>query len=421
MDLLEYQAKELFRTVGIPILPSQRIDTTADLKRLQVPYPVVLKSQVRAGERGQVGGIRRVENTIDAIAAAQAIFNLPIRGERPRALLAEAHYNAARELFLSVVVDCRLQRPVLLGSACGGTDRDAIARTLQHLVVEGEFSPYHARQLALKMGLSGPHVHAVSTIVEKMYYLLASKDLDRVEIDPLAIGLDGEVMALDGKIHVNDSALGRHRDWLTDLDAPVAATASPSRLDWDRADGRVAIIGTSRGLVLAARDALSERGAVPSSGFLLAQDTAGVLLDDADAAGTIACQFDAALNEIAADEAIAVVLVVALGTAPALTRLAEQISVRSQPTTAATARGGEERVNRPTGAAWRLLRRETTTARPAAMPPPIVSCLLAAAPAAETTVPLPGARSLDAAVARATAHLNAGSSAAVRSPNGSES
>ena len=90
MDLLEYQAKSLFRQMAIPILPSQRIDNLADLKGLKIPYPVVLKSQVRAGGRGRAGGIKFVENTIDAVAAAQTIFNLPIEDEYPQVLLAEA-------------------------------------------------------------------------------------------------------------------------------------------------------------------------------------------------------------------------------------------------------------------------------------------------------------------------------------------
>ena len=90
MDLLEYQAKALFREMGIPILPSQRIDHCRDLKGLKIPYPVVLKSQVYTGGRGKAGGVKFVENTIDAVAVAQAIFNLPIMGQYPEVLLAEA-------------------------------------------------------------------------------------------------------------------------------------------------------------------------------------------------------------------------------------------------------------------------------------------------------------------------------------------
>lgn len=99
MELLEYQAKELFNQVGIPILPSQAIANPSQIKRLQIPYPVVLKSQVRAGGRGKAGGVRFAENTIDAIAAAHAIFSLPIGGEFPEVLLAEARYRAKEEFF----------------------------------------------------------------------------------------------------------------------------------------------------------------------------------------------------------------------------------------------------------------------------------------------------------------------------------
>lgn len=97
MDLLEYQAKELFSQMGIPVLPSQRIDRPTDLKGLKIPFPIVLKSQVYRGARGKVGGVRFVENTIDAIAAAQAIFHLSIMGKYPKVLLAEAKYDSDRE------------------------------------------------------------------------------------------------------------------------------------------------------------------------------------------------------------------------------------------------------------------------------------------------------------------------------------
>lgn len=120
MDLLEYQAKALFREMDIPVLPSQRIDSVQDLKELTIPYPVVLKSQVRSGGRGKAGGVRFVENTIDAVAVAQSIFNLPIRDEYPRVLLAEAKYNSDRELYLAITLDPISRRPVILGSTQGG-------------------------------------------------------------------------------------------------------------------------------------------------------------------------------------------------------------------------------------------------------------------------------------------------------------
>ncbi|WP_375339947.1 ATP-grasp domain-containing protein [Okeania sp. KiyG1] len=132
-----------------------------------MPYPVVLKSQVHAGERRSLGGIKFVENTIDAVAAAQAIFNLPIKDEYPEVLLAEAKYNANQELYLAVVLDPIVRRPVLLGSAQGGIDTEAAMTRMQQVVVSQQFSPFYARRLMVKIGLEGKLIELVSNIVEK--------------------------------------------------------------------------------------------------------------------------------------------------------------------------------------------------------------------------------------------------------------
>ena len=142
MDLLEYQAKELFSRIGIPVLPSQTVKEPRELKQLQIPYPVVLKSQVRAGGRGKAGGIKFVGNTIDAIAAARTIFNLSILGEYPEFILAEAQYDAQKEFFLAIVLDYKLKLPVLLGSAQGGVNVPLLLDNLQQVVVATEFSPF---------------------------------------------------------------------------------------------------------------------------------------------------------------------------------------------------------------------------------------------------------------------------------------
>ncbi|NJK38618.1 MAG: succinate--CoA ligase subunit beta [Oscillatoriales cyanobacterium RM1_1_9] len=227
MDLLEYQAKTLFSEVGIPVLPSQRIDRPQDLKRLKIPYPVVLKSQVRAGGRGKAGGIRFVENTIDAVAAAQAIFNLPILDEYPQVLLAEAKYNASREFYLAITLDPQSRRPILLGSPYGGEGMDEeILAQVRRVIVKQEFSAFYARHLAVSMGLTEELLLKVSTLIEKMYYLFVSKDLDLIEINPLGISPTGEVMALDGKVVVNSGALNRHPELIQAIDTchPAAQT-----------------------------------------------------------------------------------------------------------------------------------------------------------------------------------------------------
>ncbi|MBE9032455.1 succinate--CoA ligase subunit beta [filamentous cyanobacterium LEGE 11480] len=262
MDLLEYQAKELFRTVGIPVLPSQTIHQVRELKDLTVPYPVVLKSQVHAGGRGRLGGVRFVENTIDGIAAAQAIFNLPIDGEYPKVLLAEVKYAVEREFYLAVTLHPALRRPVLLGSLQGGVTMQSSMEHTQQVVVEGEFSAFYARQLAVAMGVTGELINPVSDVVEKMYALMVQKDLDLVEINPLAVRGETAVMALDGKVVVNDAALVRHPDLMVWCESagPITLGQMPTlQLSHDAA-GTIGIVGNGSELVLATVDQVLQAG-----------------------------------------------------------------------------------------------------------------------------------------------------------------
>ncbi len=329
MDLLEYQAKELFREVGIPVLPSQRIDDPTDLKRLQIPYPVVLKSQVPTGGRGRAGGIRFVENTIDAIAAARAIFNLPILGKYPQVLLAESRFNAEQEFYLAVILDYALGRPVLLGSSQGGIDLEAVIEQMQKVVVEQEFSPFYARRLALKMGLQGELIESVSGILQKMYQLFIQKDLDLVEINPLGISATGEVMALDGKIAVNDNALGRHSELLT-----LASTLTNGKnnfqvsksqltdLNWTDGEGNIGILCNDSCLAAATLDLVYQAKGKPASCLILG----GYDNWDLHSEVSPVQQLQAALQQITGVHGIKVVLVNILTSPAASEQVAEVIA-----------------------------------------------------------------------------------------------
>ncbi|MEG4530651.1 succinate--CoA ligase subunit beta [Microcoleus sp. D2_18a_D3] len=344
MDLLEYQAKSLFRQMAIPILPSQRIDNPADLKGLKIPYPVVLKSQVRAGGRGRAGGIKFVENTIDAVAAAQTIFNLPIEDEYPQVLLAEAKYNADQELYLAVLLDPVARRPVLLGSSQGGMDVEGSIEQMQQVAVDQEFSPFYARRLALKMGLQGDLIQSVSTIVEKMYRLFVEKDLDLVEINPLGISPTGEVMALDGKVTANDDALGRHPDLAAlsgkkqssglarerrsphaggdrshsqskvqqspEFDPKSKSSISNSEsLQLIELDGNIAILCNGVGLTMATLDAVTHQGGKPANFVNIGS------LDRYYAANALRDRTELGLELVAQDKSVKVILVNILGSA----------------------------------------------------------------------------------------------------------
>lgn len=270
MELLEYQAKELFRQVGIPVLPSQRINQPRDLRGLMIPYPVVLKSQVYTGQRAKAGGIRFVGNTIDAMAVAQTIFHLPILGRYPEVLLAEAKYDADREFYLAVVLDSSTRCPVLLGSQQGGEEVEAKLDQIQQVIVEHQFSPFYARRLALKMGLKGSLIQSVSGIIERMYDLFIRQDLDLIEINPLGVSTSGELMALDGKVTVNDAALGRHPhlEQLIFPPCPDALTLPPIwGLNLVELDGNIGVLCNGAGLAMASAD-LIHKARGKAAGFI---------------------------------------------------------------------------------------------------------------------------------------------------------
>jgi len=324
MDLLEYQAKELFREIGIPVLPSQCINHPTALKSLQIPYPVVLKSQVPTGGRTRAGGIRFVENTIDAIAAARVMFNLSILGRYPQVLLAESRYDADQEFYLAVILDYTIGRPVLLGSSQGGICVEVLIENLQKVVVEEKFSPYYARRLAVKMGLQGNLIESVSGIVQKMYQLFVQKDLDLVEINPLGISATGEVMALDGKIAVNDHALGRHPELATIVSTIVNGNLKPQlpKTQLTDKEGNIGIVCNSSCLAATTLDLLYQRQGEPASCLIVEEDGIGNL----DSGSCEEQQLQIALEKLTQAQDIKVILVNILSSAARSEQVAELIS-----------------------------------------------------------------------------------------------
>jgi succinyl-CoA synthetase beta subunit len=318
MDLLEYQVKEWFEMIGIPVLPSQRIDHPTDLKRLKIRYPIVLKSQVHAGERAKAGGVRFVETTIDAIAAAQNIFNLPILGELPEVLLAESKYDADQEYYLAVVLDTALCRPVLLGGKEANIDWELAAEKIQHVVVEQEFSPYYARRLALKMGLHGAMMQSISTVMEKMYQLFVEKDLDLVEINPLGVSSSGSVMVLNCNARVNERAIARHPDMAV-IAEKIVTRHSGNHInghlrdyrDGIEMDGKIGILGNGAGSVMTTLDLVTNAGGKPNVCLNLRHpsptDTPTTTFGD---------RLAKSLKVLAADKSIQVILVNLLGSIP---------------------------------------------------------------------------------------------------------
>jgi succinyl-CoA synthetase beta subunit len=320
MDLLEYQVKEWFNKIGIPVLPSQRIDHPTDLKRLKIPYPIVLKSQVYANDRSQVGGVKIVETTIDAIAAAQSIFSLPIGGELPKVLLAESKYDAQEEFYLAVVLDTVISRPVLLG--CRYIDWQSPGENMQYVVVEQEFSPFYARRLAYFMGLRGELIQSVSDIVTKMYHLFLHKDLDLVEINPLGISSSCQVMTLNGKIRVNERAINRHPD-IAEIATKIARDPGSKRINgmlvdmlgWNN-QGEIGILANGTGSALTTWDAVVAEGGKPAVSLNLRHSWSNHTEPT-----KFSQRMETGLKVLAADCNIRVILINLLGTIPELSEV----------------------------------------------------------------------------------------------------
>ncbi|MBW4612198.1 MAG: succinate--CoA ligase subunit beta [Desmonostoc vinosum HA7617-LM4] len=327
MDLLEYQVKEWFSKIGIPVLPSQRIDHPTDLKRLKIRYPIVLKSQVHAAERAKAGGVRFAETTIDAIAAAQTIFNLSIWGELPEVLLAETKYEANQEFSLAVVLDTAACRPVLLGCKEANIDWESAGEKMHHIVVEQEFSPFYARRLALKMGLQGNLMQSVSSVVEKLYQLFVQKDLDLVEINPLAVSASGQVMALNGKVSVNERAIKRHPD-IVEMAAKIVSRHPSGQINgiysnWNgsQTQGKIGVLGNGAGSVMTTLDLVANAGGKPGICINLRHS----FLTDTTPS-TFCDRLDTSLKILSADQSIQTILINFLGNIPQVEEVAQVIA-----------------------------------------------------------------------------------------------
>ncbi|MEO0687084.1 MAG: ATP-grasp domain-containing protein, partial [Cyanobacteria bacterium J06649_11] len=334
MELLEYQVKEWFEKIGIPVLPSQTIDHPTDLKRLKINYAIVLKSQIYGGGRAKAGGVRFVETTIDAIATAQNIFNLPIYGELPEVLLAEAKYNIEQELYLAIVLDTAVCRPILLGCDEADVDWDEAGEKMQHVVVKEQFSPFYARRLALKMGLKGSLMQSVSQVIENMYRLFVEKDLDLVEIKPLGVNSSGQVMALNGNVSINERAIRRHHDIALMARKLVSRNISKQGNGnfggWDGGGmhGKIGILGNGAGSVMATLDLVVSSGGKPGVCLNLRH----AFLTDTTPT-TFNTRLEKALQILTADKSIQVILINFLGGIPQAEEVAEVIAnfIQEQP------------------------------------------------------------------------------------------
>ncbi len=267
MRLFEYQAKELFSSYGIPVPQSvlaPDVAAVADAFSKLHP-PLVLKSQVLAGGRGKAGGVVVVEDQPKAEREAARIFGLAIGGEKPGSLLVEEAYPHGSEMYLSVTLDRGERAFVTITAAAGGIDVESLSgKVIRKLPLEG-IDAHFAAGVAGLLGLNEPASGRFAAILIALERLSREKECELAEINPLALGKDGAMLALDGKVIVDDNALFRHSEFAKlHPEDEFEGEASRQGFAFVRLGGDIAVVGNGAGLVLSTLDLVGDAGGNPA-------------------------------------------------------------------------------------------------------------------------------------------------------------
>lgn len=284
MDLYEYQARDLFESYGVPVLAGIIADTPAEAKAAaeKIGGTVVVKAQVKAGGRGKAGGVKVVHNPDDAATAAEAILGLVIKGLTVKRVMVAEGAKIAQEFYFSILLDRANRSYLSLCSVEGGMEIEELAVERPDALAKIEVDPIAgidletAKSIALAGGFPAELVDKVAPVLVKLYEVYAGEDATLVEVNPLVLTDDGTILALDGKVTLDENAGFRHpnHEALEDKDAadPLEAKAKANDLNYVKLDGQVGIIGNGAGLVMSTLDVVSyageKHGGVKPANFL---------------------------------------------------------------------------------------------------------------------------------------------------------
>ena len=284
MKIHEYQAKELFKNYGVPVPRGEAADTAeqalAAAERLG--YPCVIKAQVHAGGRGKAGGIQLVRSRAEAEKHITRILGMTLvshqtgpEGKLVRKLLVEQGLNIIKEFYLAIIIDREREMPVIVASSEGGMEIEAVARDHPQVIFKMHVHPVtglsacHIRNLAFKLELSKVQQQNFSSLLTNLYELFMKNDASLVEINPLIVTGNDEVMALDAKINFDDNALCRHPDIAAWRDVyeeePLEVEASKYELNYIRLDGNIGCMVNGAGLAMATMDIIKFYGGEPAN------------------------------------------------------------------------------------------------------------------------------------------------------------
>ena len=284
MDLYEYQAKTLFDAHGVPVTAGEVCATpdAAHEAARKIGSAVVVKAQVKTGGRGKAGGVKLAATPDDAQARADDILGLDIKGHVVRRVLVTEATDIAEEYYVSFLLDRANRAFLAMASVEGGVDIEEVAATRPEALaliridaIEG-VDEAKAREIAEAAGFPA-HIQAqVATILVSLWKVMVGEDATLVEVNPLVLSGDGRVLALDGKVTLDDNANYRHASHadLVDRDGtdPIELRAREFDLNYVKLDGAVGIVGNGAGLVMSTLDVVAyageEFGGVRPANFL---------------------------------------------------------------------------------------------------------------------------------------------------------
>ena len=275
MDLYEYQARELFAAHGVPVLagivartPDEAYE--AAQKLLADNDLLVVKAQVKIGGRGKAGGVKLARSAEEAREKAEAILGMDIKGHTVHSVLIAAGADIAEEFYFSILLDRSERRELALCSVQGGMDIETLAREHPEALARVGLDPKVgidedvAAQILGEAGFNRSHVEKLAPVLVKLWDTYRGEDATLVEVNPLVLTEQGDVLALDGKVSLDNNAAFRHPEHAAFADKsaqdPREAMAKEAGLNYVRLEGQVGVIGNGAGLVMSTLDVVALAG-----------------------------------------------------------------------------------------------------------------------------------------------------------------
>lgn len=284
MKIHEYQAKQILSQFGVQIPRGEVADTPSKAREIaeKIGPKVVLKAQVHAGGRGKGGGIKLVNTPEETEKLAQEMIGMTLvthqtgpEGKLVRRIMVEEALDIDKELYVGIVIDRAKEAPVVMASSEGGVEIEKVAAETPELIFKEYINPaigfqaFQARKLAFKLGLVGNTLKQAVKFILGLYKVFEFADASLAEINPLLITKQGNVLALDAKINIDDNALLRHPDIkeMRDFDEeePLEVEASKYNLNYIKLDGNVGCMVNGAGLAMATMDLIMHTGGKPAN------------------------------------------------------------------------------------------------------------------------------------------------------------